>query len=143
MAKTKYGKYIFKAKKDEKSPTTSSGVTSVELPGIGDWGGIQHRMRWALVSQPTTIVDEPHSHDCDEYLCFLSSDPAHELDFGAEVELALGNEKERQVITSPTVACVPKGLVHGPIEFRSVSKPVLFCRIYTAPDYARKPVKES
>jgi hypothetical protein len=114
-------------------------VTPVNLEGLKDWGGIQHRMKWVFVSGPTLMVDKPHSHDFDEILGFYSCDPAHELDFNAEIELSLGREGEKQVITSPTVVCIPKGLVHCPLNFKTVGKPVLFYRIYMSPEYVRKP----
>jgi len=114
-------------------------MTPVVLEGLKDWGGIQHRLKWTFISQPVLMEDEPHSHDFDEFLCFLSCNPADEYDFGAEVELTLGQEKEKQTITAPTVVCVPKGLIHGPLNVKTIQKPILFCHIYLAPEYVKKP----
>ena len=84
-------------------------------------------------------MDARHSHDFDEFMVFLSCNPADELDFSAELELKLGEEGESQVITSPTIVCIPQGLVHGPLVCHSVDKPVLFSHIYLAPDYRQIP----
>ena len=138
MAKTKYGKYIMKATRGNISNLKTSAMTPVVLEGLKDWGGIQHRMKWTFISQPVLMVDEPHSHDFDEFLCFLGCDPTNGLDFGAEIELSLGREREKQIISAATVVCVPQGLIHCPLHFKKITKPILFCHIYTAPEYLRK-----
>jgi hypothetical protein len=140
MKKTKYGKYILRAIRGKYTHRETSTMIPVVLEGLKDWGGIKHRMKWIFISQPILLVDEPHSHDFDEFLCFLSSNPVNELDFGAEVELSLGQEGEKQIIKSPTVVCIPRGLIHCPLNFKTISKPILFCHIYITPEYVRKPV---
>jgi hypothetical protein len=142
MAKTKYGKYILRGTREAKPKRKNPAVMPVTLKGRKDWGGIKHRMRWALILQPTLLADKLHSHDFDEFLCFFSSDPAHELDFGAEIELSLGREGEKQIIKSPSVVCIPKGLIHGPLSVKNITKPILFCHIYLAPEYVRTVVAE-
>jgi hypothetical protein len=126
MAESKYGKYIFRQTKPHAKITAA---TPAALEGLKDWGGIQHRMVWSHVSGPTVMYKDPHTHDFDEFLCFLSSDPGTPFDLGAEIELSLGKEGERQVIDAATIVCVPKGLVHGPLSFKKVARPVLFCRV--------------
>jgi hypothetical protein len=138
MDKTKYGKYILRKTQEDAHPKTP-GVTPVTLEGLKDWGGIKHRLKWNFISQPVLWEDQPHSHDFDEFLCFFSPDPTNALDFGAEVELSLGREGEKQIIKNPTVVCIPQGLVHGPINFTKISKTILFCHIYTAPEHVKKP----
>jgi hypothetical protein len=140
MVKTKYGKYILRKNKEQESRPETSAVTPVVLEGLKDWGGIKHRMNWSFISQPALMVDKPHSHDFDEFLCFFSCDPTNSLDFGAEVELSLGHEGEKQSINTPTIVCIPRGLIHCPLNFKKISKPILFCHIYIAPEYVRKPV---
>jgi hypothetical protein len=140
MAKTKYGKYILTKTRVKNSNLETSAMTPVALEGLEDWGGIKHRMKWIFISKPILMVDEPHSHDFDEFLCFLGCNPANELDFEAEVELSLGKEREKQIINTPTIVCIPKGLIHCPINFKTIGKPVLFCHIYIAPVYVRKQV---
>ena len=136
MAQKKFAKYVQKGTK-EKSPMETPAVKPIVLAGLKDWGGIHHRLKWAFVSQPTVMVDSPHKHDFDEFLCFIGGDPASN-EFGAEVEVSLGEEGEKQIINAPTIVCVPKGLVHCPINFKKVNKTVLFCHIYISPEYTRK-----
>lgn len=140
MVNTKYGKYILRDIKGPNLPPAASSIIAVNLEGQSDWGGIQHRMKWSFVTRPVLLGDEPHWHDFDEFFCFFSSDPAHERDFGAEIEITLGKELEKQTIHNPAVVCIPRGLVHGPVNFKAINHPVLFCNIYTAPEYIKKPL---
>lgn len=136
MAESKYGKYIIR------------GVVSKEsIPGVMpsafgepmDWAGIKHRMKWEYVSKPVQIED-PHSHDFEEFLCFMGSNPEVEEDFGAEIEVSMGKEGEKQIIDTPTVVFIPRGMAHSPIKFKKVNKPIIFCSIYMAQEYVKNPV---
>jgi len=136
---TKYGQFILKPPEKAGPPSGTDGVIPVALQGLPDWGGIKHRLKWSFIIRPALIVNEPHRHDCDEFLGFYGCDPAHEYDFGAEIELALGQDGEKQFISTPSVVCIPQGLVHGPLNFVKVVKPVLLCHIYLSPQYRRLP----
>ena len=140
MAESKYGKYILRGARNEKSLQEIPGVTTAALEGLEDWGGIQHRINWKYISRPVPMVEEPHSHDFDEFLCFLGCDPTDPKDFGAEVEISLGEKGEKHIIDTPTVVCVPKGLIHCPLTFKKIGKPILFCNVYLSPEYVRKPI---
>jgi hypothetical protein len=139
MSETKYGKYILR---QTKPAATISPATPIMLEGLKDWGGIQHRMEWKYITQPLLMDKEPHSHDFDEFLCFLGNDPTNACDFKAEVELSLGKEGEKKVITASSIICVPKGLVHGPLNFSRIDKPIWFVNVYLAPEYVKKPLKK-
>jgi len=138
MDTTRYGKYILTERGGTKT-LPGTGIKPVVLEGLEDWGGIRHRMQWKFVTAPGVVMDTPHRHDFDEFLIFLSCNPADELDFDAEITLGLGPEGEVQTITAPTVVCLPEGLAHGPLTFKRVGKPVLFSHIYLSPAYRRLP----
>jgi hypothetical protein len=38
----------------------------------------------------------------------------------------------------PALVHIPAGLVHGPLEYKRVDKPIVFLDIYLAPTYERK-----
>ncbi len=126
MVESKYGKYILRG---AESGPEKAAVTPAVLEGLKDWAGIQHRLSWKYVSQPATMVEEPHSHDFDEFLIFIGSNPAEALDLGGEIELSIGEEREKHIIDTASVICVPKGLVHCPLNISRVNKPFLFCNI--------------
>ncbi|MEE8419564.1 MAG: hypothetical protein V3S02_05570 [Dehalococcoidales bacterium] len=134
MPESKYGKYILRGTEKKQSiPETSSVV----LGGAEDWNGIQHRINWQYVSGPNVMVEEPHTHDFDKFLVFLGTNPANADDFDAEIELTLGEEGETYTINTATVVVIPKGMVHCPLNFKRIGKPILFCNIYLATEYVK------
>jgi hypothetical protein len=65
--------------------------------------------------------------------------PSDPKDFGAEIEVSLGKEREKQVINTCSVVCIPKGMVHSSVNFKKIDKPVLYCDIFMSPEYEKKP----
>ena len=103
--KTKYGKCIHKRKliKDIDHYTGKSILAhDGELDADCSIG-------YHCISKPMSF-DHPHSHDFAEMLCFIGGDPLDITDFGAEIEMTLGKEREVHTITSPTVVAMPSGL---------------------------------
>lgn len=86
---------------------------------------------------PQVINDRNHKHDFAQYLCFFSANPNDAKDFDAEIELALGEEQEKQIITSPTVAYIAAGLYHGPLVVTKLNKPILFIDVAMTSRYTR------
>lgn len=136
MAESKYGKYIIRQTRP--NPKGLPAIP-VAFEGANDWSGIQHRMVWNHVLKPTVLESEPHSHNFEEFLCFMACDPTSPFDFGAEIEVSLGKEGEKHTIDHASIVCVPKGVMHGPINFKKVTRPVLFCDIYMATEHSGKP----
>jgi hypothetical protein len=126
LAETKYGKYILR---QTKANPKGLPALPVSFEHAKDWSGIQHRMEWSHVSRPLVMDQETHSHDFEQFLCFLGNDPTDSFNFGGEVELSLGKESEKHVINHTSIVCIPKGLAHGPINFKKVTRPILFCTI--------------
>ena len=131
MAESKYGKYIVRGT-DERVSTDKPGVRTRTME-TEDWVIDEPHLYWKYVSQPAQIVEEPHSHDFDEFLVLAGNDPAEPDEFEAEVEISMGEEGEISKINTPSVICLPKGMVHGPVNFTRVDKPVIFCSIRLAP----------
>ncbi len=139
MADTKYGKYILRGVKKEKAGAGKPGVITTSLEGLKDWAGIHHRLNWKYITQPAVLSEEPHSHDFEEFLCFIGCNPAEPKELGAEIELSMGEEQEKHIIDVPTIVCIPKGVVHSPVNFKKIDKPILFCNICLSPEYEKKP----
>ena len=93
-------------------------------------------MGYHCVSKPMAF-DRPHAHDFAEMLCFIGGNPEDITDFGAEIEIWLGKEEEKQLINSSSVVYIPKGLVHRAVNFRKIDKPISFINIFLAPEYAK------
>jgi hypothetical protein len=97
-------------------------------------------MGWIIVPvlEPRLFMDKPHTHDFHQFFCFLGSNPHNIGELDAEVEVYLGEEGEKHVITTPTILHIPPGLIHCPMEYKRVGKPVLHLDIYFASQYDRK-----
>ena len=90
---------------------------------------------WNCITEPYLMVNDPHSHDYDQFLHFYSGDSLHITDFQAEVEISLGEEGEKHVITEPTVLHIPAGMIHCPLNFKVIRKPVIFMNVALTPEY--------
>ena len=131
MSETKYGRYIVS---DPSLYTLAYGVgvPASEVTGRSPShiyldndlvdGCDKHVavMRFTEVPYPNPFI-EAHAHPHDEILLFLGSNPDDIRDLGGEIELFLGDEGERHVITTTTVLFLPKGLRHL-LKHRSVTR---------------------
>ena len=57
------------------------------------------------------------------------------FDFDATIELSMGEEEDVYLIEEATVVYVPAGLVHTPLTFKRIDKPVLFQPVAFSADY--------
>jgi uncharacterized RmlC-like cupin family protein len=87
-------------------------------------------------------VHGPHTHNDDELLVFLSSNPDNIRDLGCEVEMSIGPEMEKHVFKESNLVYVPAGLVHGPIRFRNLRRPFIFIQAVSAPKLTETPRAE-
>jgi hypothetical protein len=137
MTETKYGKYVMKApiNKARKGPPVQSLNFSAASCGVN--------ASWILVpvTQPRLMNDIPIKHDFPQFLFFLGSNPSNIGDFGAEIEVSLGSPEEKHTVTSPTVLYISPGLVHCPINYKKVDKPVFHLDVFFAPEYIFTEVK--
>jgi hypothetical protein len=140
MADNKYGQYISKdpvmvpnLKQREHLPMVNARE---ELwPGLN---GISCNFAFVCITEPYMMPDPPHKHDADEYLFFIGGNPLNMGDFGAEIEIALGEEWERHIINSTCIVYIPKGLQHCPINVKKVEKPILFGHVMPSSKYVKE-----
>ncbi len=66
---------------------------------------------------------------------FIGGNPMDFKDFGAEVEFVMGEEGEKHIINTTTWVYIPKGLLHCPLTFTKVDKPIMFGHIMFTPTY--------
>ena len=137
MAKTKYGKYITTDVYKTFYQTESLTVVPEQL-------GVDCIITSQGFNKPVNDVGgkEPHKHDFHQILCFVGGDPNNIRDFGAEIEVCLGEEMEKHLITSNAAVSIPPGLHHCPINFIKVDKPVVFLEIMLVGKYEREVLKK-
>lgn len=78
---------------------------------------------WRFQIPEPDPVEWTHTHDFDEVLNFIGTDPENPHDLGAEVEMQLGDEKH--TINTTTSIFIPKGLPHCPMSHKRVDRPYL------------------
>jgi len=137
MAGLKYQKYVIDAKTNQ-SVFEQITVPQVNLFGDKDLDGIPFTMNWSLLTQPFVMVDNTHSHDFNQVICFLGGDVNDVSKFDAEIEMHFGIEKEKRLITSPSFIYIPAGLAHGPLIIKTVNKPIMYMDFPLAPKYEIK-----
>jgi hypothetical protein len=135
MAATKYGKYITTECVKPEPRATGGYVTSTRH--LGSFGGGELSIDCIYISRPHLMITQPHKHEFAQYLSFFSSNPENANDFDAEIEVTLGEELEKHVITCPASVYMPSGLSHGPLNFVRIGRPVLFLDIAVTGHYSR------
>ena len=136
MAESKYGKYILR------EPYRDAEATMVKLSGDKDFGGIPFSLAYHSYSEPDFPEKEPMAHDFDQFLFFLSGNPKNLREFGAEIDLSLGQECEQHLIDSPSIVHIPRGLVHGPLNYRKVDKTFVLINLYFTPTYSKTVISQ-
>jgi hypothetical protein len=138
MAETNYGKYVLtkpRVKPVERKLTSKPtfGLSKELMEGINQF---DINFSFVAILSPHVLADPPHKHDCDELLFFISTDPENTTDLGGEVEIALGDEWEKHLITTSAIICLPKGIAHCPVYVRKVERPFYFGHLLMAASYA-------
>jgi hypothetical protein len=129
----KYEKYILRDTVVEAPPRKRPA--SPYVAAIGDfWKGVEGaRCNFAfsyILTAPYMFPETPHTHENDEFLFFVSTDPNDMKNLGATVEIAFGEEWEKCTITTSSVIYFPKGLQHCPIFVKKLDRPFLFGHVW-------------
>jgi hypothetical protein len=144
MAETKYGKYIFsephaewtsiephrEGSRDRSIRINSNLINTINCDCA--FMGVSEPSRESEGGHPS------HAHNVDEFIFFIGGDPTNIMDFGAEVELTMGEGKdaEKHTINRTSIVYLPKGLYHLPMSYKKVERPILFGHLLLAPTYS-------
>ena len=129
----KYG-HLFCTRLKEKPLTDTILSPTISFRGNSDLPGAGINMGFRYYVKPYTMELQSHHHDVDEYLFFLGGQlPDLTANFDAEIEIFLGPEYERHIITKPCILYIPRGFEHNPMDIKRVGKPLLFMPLHLAP----------
>lgn len=131
MGETKYGKYLLK----DSYKKFFQHDAFIARPGMAE--GLECYVVSQGISAPLVMSPKTHKHDFAQVLCFIGGDSTNIQDFGAEIELCLGEEMEKHIITTNTAIAIPAGLFHCPITFKRVDKPVVFLEVMLTGKYEK------
>jgi uncharacterized RmlC-like cupin family protein len=120
-AQMKYDKYFAKnvAKKNQWGGE-GIGLTAAEGVIPPD---ARMNLGITIVRKPYMFHEPTHKHMFTEYFFFFGSNPMDMNEFDADVEFTFGAEREKHVISSPTIVTIPPGVYHCPLNYARVGKP--------------------
>lgn len=131
MAEPKYGEYIIR------EPLTKALFVE-SVVARNDLLNADMQINYHCITEPFLMEKDAHKHDFEQFLCFFGGNPLDIRDFGAEVELFLGEEGEKHIIDATTIVHIPKGFVHCPLNFKKIDKPIIFQTVIPTGEYIRK-----
>lgn len=139
MAETKYGKYIITEVKPgldipdfRKEPIER--MTHLFWLGDGVIKGSPHIECVWIWKSSDSPGPAPHTHDFDEILGFLGTNPEDIHDLGGEMEIWL--EDEKHVINKSCVVFIPRGMKHCPLRSTRLDRPIIHFVFGTAGTYS-------
>ena len=68
----------------------------------------------------------------------IGTNPDDPTDLGAEVELQMGAEREKHIMTKSTVVFIPANVIHCPYIIRRTDRPWIFVEINQGPVHTEK-----
>ena len=131
MTAGKYGKYIIRNPRVEDvayHPIKNvKGVTSpneIYLDGnLLEGSPVVVDIGWRFQIPEPDLVEWTHTHNFEEVLCFVGTDPQNPHALGAEIEFHLGDEKHTS--DTATTIFIPRGLPHCPFIHKKVDRPFI------------------
>jgi hypothetical protein len=81
-----------------------------------------------------------HKHPFNQVNFWLGTDTDNIGDLGAEVELCLGDEWEKHMITTSTAVSIPAGLPHYPAMINRIDKRFIYVEVSCAREYREEAI---
>jgi hypothetical protein len=117
-----YKKLVFR--RDIKAKTGPGNAEALAWLRGKDVENFNVNFAWGFYKSTGDWGAKPHKHVGDQFLVFVGLDNQKPDYLGAEIEVAL--EDEKHVINSPSCIIIPAGLQHAPIVTKNVEKPFGF-----------------
>jgi hypothetical protein len=112
------------------------GISLGKVPENLVPAGAKMSLGITLVRRPYMFHDVTHKHTFTEFFFFLGTNPMDMKEFDAEVELSFGEEREKHLITSPTIVAIPPGVYHCPLNFKKINKPIYCLEAFLTSTYS-------
>ncbi len=143
MSETKYGKYFktYQAKPEEVE-RGRTGIARIDRAAFE--GSNFYWVHWNIPNPTAKSTDmlavghPPHIHKDAEILMLIGTNPDDPTDLGAEVELQMGSEREKHVMTKSTVVFIPPNIIHCPYIVKRTDRPWIFIEINQGPVHTEK-----
>lgn len=138
MKESKYEKYVLRSSTDA-DPTVNWGRPDLGIVDLHFFmkasGPIKEansmvEFAWIIKDSAFGVTQDrgPHKHDCPEIFMFMGTNPADKNELGCEVEIWMGEgeETEKVKINTSTLVWIPNGVLHMPLFFKNVKRPMLW-----------------
>ena len=79
---------------------------------------------------------DEHSHDFDELIGFIGSNPDDPYDLGGVIEIGINGELHR--LTRSSIIFMPAGMKHLPLSILELRRPILHFSVSMNPTYYAK-----
>ena len=134
-AELKYEKYFAKnVVKKNQWEGEGIGLSSVPKSVIPE--DARMTLGISVVRTPYMFHEPTHKHLFTEYFFFFGSNPLDMNEFDADVEFSFGAEREKHVISSPTIVIIPPGVYHCPLNYARVGKPFYCLEAFLTSKYS-------
>jgi hypothetical protein len=133
MSETKYGNYIKKLNFKD-----SDGLFRQVTQISGEPWDLDFHIRYGTYIAAGNMGVEPdkaHSHDFDQIMVWIGTDTNDMGELGAEVEVALGEEAEKYMLTSASSLAVPKGIPHFPAAITRMDRRFIYMEVSCTSEY--------
>jgi hypothetical protein len=129
MAKTKYDKYFIRELKPDEIRGPGATIARLDDSVIKGSNFYWVLLVPALPAPRDLIGHPPHIHKDAELLFHIGTNQDDPTDLGAEVELYMGQELEKHVITKSCVVYIPPGFIHCPWIIKKTDRPWVFVEV--------------
>ena len=144
MSEIKYGNlfYTYDPAHDKGRPV-SPGIPFRIIARLNDTifkGSFFYFVHWVLphATPFLEVGHPPHIHKDAELLFHIGTNPDDPTDLGAEIEMYMGKELERHVITKSTVIYIPPNFIHCPWKAIRTDRPWIFVEVNQGPVHTEK-----
>ena len=136
MAKSKYKKYFTTNKVVKENKWGGEGISLSSVPDAIVPAGAKMRLGISAVRKPYMFHEPTHKHMFTEFFFFFGSNPNDMNEFGGEVDFTFGAEREKHVISSPTIVVAAPGVYHCPLNYARVNKPFYCLEAFMTSKYS-------
>ncbi|HSW58928.1 MAG TPA: hypothetical protein VLH15_11020 [Dehalococcoidales bacterium] len=135
MGESKYEQYFIKnVIKENKFGGEGLGLSAVPQDIIPPAARLS--LGITAVKKPYMFHEPTHKHLFTEYFVFFGSNPMEMEEFNADVEFSFGAEKEKNVISSPTIIVAPPGTYHCPLNYARIGQPFYCLEAFLTSKYS-------
>jgi uncharacterized RmlC-like cupin family protein len=134
MANNKYDKY-FVTDVVKENKWGGEGISLGNVPEEIIPPNAKISLGVTAVRKPYMFHEPTHKHTFTEYFFFFGSNPTDMHQFDAEVEFSFGEEREKHIVTSPTIITAIPGVYHCPLNYARVFQPFYCLEAFLTPKY--------